>query len=1086
MAPESSAPVDTSTEEVRVAMALNGGVSLAVWMGGCAVELDCARRAHLGTEDLAYHDYVPEDERATKERRIYHGLCRAFDRRLSIDVLSGASAGGVNGALLAAAMSRGRRLHPRFVRERWLDLGDLSLLLLDPLAEDPRSLMDGALFHRELRRAFYAVCDEPDPDATGPDQELDSATAAALLPKAQRRDAEGRVVPDLDVTMTDVVGAPLTFTDAWEEELFAREHAPRFRFRQSGDYTAAALAAAARTSASFPLAFEPWRVKDEAAARAGLAGPTWGIDGGLLDNAPIRAALERIPFRGAETRVRRYACYVNADPPQPGPAGDGAAPLVDDVIGYVIQLPRTAPFAGQLYAVREATNRPLVTQAIVRELLTMDLGALSETAEALLPAYRRRRTARSIEELVADPTAARRARGAVEDEGDELPWIPNGTADLELGSGALGPGAWSWGVATAQRILHLLLDLLRDALAADPGAAAPLLQLRADIDARIARLEAISARLTAALGPLLARGQIADAAAIAERPVEEIYTEVAGAAERVLVMDDFEIFRRLFSPPDEEDDEVAFREPLGNFFRRVLAIEVIRRALSDDADVETGQELSFVQLTPAAPTPILTAAPFHDARKPAKPKDKLTGVGLAHFAGFYRRAWRANDFMWGRLDAAARVVDLLLDRPPEAEGDGETPPGCDGAAERAEVLAATVLGPCAGPDERWLVQEALLDRSPSLVPSPEEELLDAEDLGALLHDALHRELCDAQLRRAELPPAERSPRVTELPLARAVCTRAAQLEVLRDELPVLVREAAADGELGSSGRPLDLGGGGLREQIEALRSGPSLPERLIGPGEAVSDLGLRDISQASRVGISMLESTVAPLTSVLGVVRVPALAVSGVVAPGRLQRLAVAAAFSAAAVYLTSRIVTGEAVDPPLSDLRSLPVLLSLVAALAVFATVAVPALQAANGIRRLLNGGRAVALAASGGIAAALLALWSEGGGRSLEQVLIAPGAENPPETIVVFALVVSAGLATLRLPFVGKKVNAWLARPGSAIAIAVLTIAASLALAIAAAIPLYGEIDGGWWRTVSVVLALPGAPLAALWLLTPWRKRG
>ena len=35
---------DPEVEEVRLAMALNGGVSLAIWMGGCAVELDCARR----------------------------------------------------------------------------------------------------------------------------------------------------------------------------------------------------------------------------------------------------------------------------------------------------------------------------------------------------------------------------------------------------------------------------------------------------------------------------------------------------------------------------------------------------------------------------------------------------------------------------------------------------------------------------------------------------------------------------------------------------------------------------------------------------------------------------------------------------------------------------------------------------------------------------------------------------------------------------------------------------------------------------------------------------------------------------------
>ena len=34
---------DSGAEEVRVAMALNGGVSLAVWMGGCAAELRTTR-----------------------------------------------------------------------------------------------------------------------------------------------------------------------------------------------------------------------------------------------------------------------------------------------------------------------------------------------------------------------------------------------------------------------------------------------------------------------------------------------------------------------------------------------------------------------------------------------------------------------------------------------------------------------------------------------------------------------------------------------------------------------------------------------------------------------------------------------------------------------------------------------------------------------------------------------------------------------------------------------------------------------------------------------------------------------------------
>src|SRR5438105_4529090 len=52
-------------------MGWNGGVSLAVWMGGVAVELDCARRAHLAPEV----EPVP--------RRIYNAICIAFDRRQS-------------------------------------------------------------------------------------------------------------------------------------------------------------------------------------------------------------------------------------------------------------------------------------------------------------------------------------------------------------------------------------------------------------------------------------------------------------------------------------------------------------------------------------------------------------------------------------------------------------------------------------------------------------------------------------------------------------------------------------------------------------------------------------------------------------------------------------------------------------------------------------------------------------------------------------------------------------------------------------------------------------------------------------------
>ncbi len=44
-----------------------------------------------------------------------------------------------------------------------------------------------------------------------------------------------------------------------------------------------------------------------------------------------------------------------------------------------------------------------------------------------------------------------------------------------------------------------------------------------------------------------------------------------------------------------------------------------------------------------------------DATKP-----KLKGIGTGHFAAFFKRRYRENDYLWGRLDAAERIVGLVL------------------------------------------------------------------------------------------------------------------------------------------------------------------------------------------------------------------------------------------------------------------------------------------------------------------------------------------------------------------------------------------------------------------------------------------
>jgi hypothetical protein len=42
------------------------------------------------------------------------------------------------------------------------------------------------------------------------------------------------------------------------------------------------------------------------------------------------------------------------------------------------------------------------------------------------------------------------------------------------------------------------------------------------------------------------------------------------------------------------------------------------------------------------------------------PDRKLAGNTLKNFAAFAKEEWRANDWMWGRLDATATLVDLLV------------------------------------------------------------------------------------------------------------------------------------------------------------------------------------------------------------------------------------------------------------------------------------------------------------------------------------------------------------------------------------------------------------------------------------------
>ncbi len=94
-----AAPEDA---ELRLALGMRGGVSLAVWMGGVSLEIDRLRR-----KDSPYAQ-----------------LLELTQSDPQVDVIAGTSAGGLNGALLATAVACNVSLAP--LRSTWLDKGSFS------------------------------------------------------------------------------------------------------------------------------------------------------------------------------------------------------------------------------------------------------------------------------------------------------------------------------------------------------------------------------------------------------------------------------------------------------------------------------------------------------------------------------------------------------------------------------------------------------------------------------------------------------------------------------------------------------------------------------------------------------------------------------------------------------------------------------------------------------------------------------------------------------------------------------------------------------------------------------------------------
>jgi predicted acylesterase/phospholipase RssA len=115
-------PARAPVEEIRLAVVLNGGVSLAVWMGGVVQELN----------RLTWAESEPDGA--------YAAALGAVESTARADVIAGTSAGGINGAALALGQVNGTAQLTR-LRGLWVEQGNIDALLRKPFRGQPTSLL---------------------------------------------------------------------------------------------------------------------------------------------------------------------------------------------------------------------------------------------------------------------------------------------------------------------------------------------------------------------------------------------------------------------------------------------------------------------------------------------------------------------------------------------------------------------------------------------------------------------------------------------------------------------------------------------------------------------------------------------------------------------------------------------------------------------------------------------------------------------------------------------------------------------------------------------------------------------------------
>ena len=735
-------------KELRIALVCYGGISLAVYMHGVTKEMWKLARASRAFHDHAADPAKPPSTPLSGSEAVYLQVLQAIAEqqgvrvRVLLDIIAGASAGGINGVFLAQAIHTGQSLEP--LTALWLERADVDVLL-DPDARTGTGLLKllavpvvrwvlsrpGNLVtvsvapetrwevRSKLSRLIRSRWFEPPFGGIGFSRILAEALDAMAAGPPEPPLLPARHPLDLFVTATDFKGHMETIRLHSPPLVEEGEHRLSIGFRGLTPAVGGTplaplldLVFAARATASFPGAFpalqpaeidrlatergQGWSSRPEFLARIMPAHQRRGdldgvslIDGSVLVNAPFADAIAVLRDRPAQREVDRRFVYIDPRPERVGGLSreDPRPPGFFSVIfGSLSSIPREQPIRENLEVLERQSREMSRLSAMVESLRGEVEAAVEKTfgrtffldspTLARLTAWRAKAQQAATEHagLAWHGYAQLKFAGVV----DAL------ARDIAGAAPALGPGAADR--VYERLVAHLARAGLDKAAIAqrtwhgrEPPAIVGFFREH-DLAYRIRRLRLLARRLAEQ-----GQGDADGEPAACEAARDAVYRAMALYFEREtpaalgqsfpaiaaeVMTDPAAVLAAIVERRQLQATDLVVDAMLAPAFAAMPA-GLRRRALLTYLgfpfyDTVTLPLLRGEGLTEFEPVKVDRISP-NDAPsiRGGGAAASLRGVEFFNFGAFFSRAYRENDYLWGRLHGAERMIDLVASTVPE-------------------------------------------------------------------------------------------------------------------------------------------------------------------------------------------------------------------------------------------------------------------------------------------------------------------------------------------------------------------------------------------------------------------------------------